>query len=429
MKINIITLGCSKNSVDSEVIASSYAKMGHQVVFEEECPSNIVLVNTCCFIKDAKEESIEEIFHQLDRKNEGLTQKVYVVGCMAQRYKDELMQEIPEVDGFYNFAELAKLLENTNFDLLTNEGRTLSTPKHYAYLKISEGCNRRCSFCAIPNIRGNQISKPIDLLIKEGTSLANSGVKELILIAQDLTNYGIDITKEKNLDQLLLRLVDIKGIEWIRLHYAFPYHFPYKVLDVMSAYPQVCNYLDIPIQHVSEKVLQSMSRPSSEKEILQLIDTIRNKIPDITLRTTLLSGFPTEGKKEHDELVHFVEKVRFNRLGVFSYSAEEDTPAFPLGDPVKPKEKERRVQEIMELQEGISLELNAQKVASIMRVLTDSFEEEENCYIGRTEGDSPDVDNEVIIGTEQPLTVGNFYDIEIMEALPYSLIGEYRKLL
>ena len=422
MLINIITLGCSKNSVDSEVIASAYQKLGHEVRFESDLDSDIVMVNTCSFIRDAKEESIEEILFQTERKTAGKTKRVYVIGCLAQRYKEELIEAMPEVDGFYSFSELSQLLQKEDFDLLTYPDRQLSTPTHYAYLKISEGCDRQCAFCAIPNIRGKQVSKTEDFLIREATLLAEKGVKELILIAQDLTNWGVDITKQKELDRLLKSLANVKGLEWIRLHYAYPNHFPYPILDVMREYSQFCKYLDMPLQHINEKVLMSMNRPSTPEKMYKLLHTIREKVPNIALRTTLLSGFPTEGKKEHAELLRFVEDIRFERLGVFAYSPEEGTPAFTLGDPVKEKEKQKRVAEIMELQESISLELNEEKVGKTLKVIIDS--EEDGNYIGRTEFDSPEVDNSVFVTSETPLTIGNFYNILIERADYYDLYGK-----
>jgi ribosomal protein S12 methylthiotransferase len=379
------------------------------------------MINTCSFIRDAKEESIEEIFFQTERKAAGKTKRVYVVGCLAQRYKKELIEAMPEVDGFYSFGELSKQKKKENFDLLTYPDRHLSTPTHYAYLKISEGCDRQCAFCAIPNIRGKQVSKTEDFLIREATLLAEKGVKELILIAQDLTNWGMDISKQKELDRLLKSLTNIQGIEWIRLHYAYPNHFPYQILDVMREYSQFCKYLDMPLQHIHEKVLMSMNRPSTSEKIYKLLHTIREKVPGIALRTTLLSGFPTEGKKEHAELLRFVEDIRFERLGVFAYSPEEGTPAFALGNPVKEKEKQKRVAEIMELQESISLAMNEEKVGKTLKVIIDS--EENGNYIGRTEFDSPEVDNTVFVTSEMPLAIGNFYNVLIDSADYYDLYG------
>jgi len=421
MIINIITLGCSKNSVDSEVIASAYQSLGHEVHFESNLDSDIVVINTCSFIRDAKEESIEEIFLQTERKALGHNQGVHVVGCLAQRYKKELREAMPEVDGFYSFDELPQLIQKQDFDLLTYPERSLSTPSHYAYLKVSEGCDRQCAFCAIPNIRGKQISKTEEFLLREAALLAEKGVKELILIAQDLTNWGVDITKQKNLDKLLRHLTDVKGIEWIRLHYAYPNNFPYPILDVMREYSQFCKYLDMPLQHINEKVLMSMNRSSTPEKMYKLLYTIREKVPGIALRTTLLSGFPSEGKKEHLELLRFVEDICFDRLGVFAYSPEEGTPAFALGDPVKEKEKKKRVAEIMQLQESISLKLNKEKVGKTLKIIIDN--EEDGFYIGRSEFDSPEVDNTVLITTDKPLLIGNFYNVLIDRADHYDLYG------
>lgn len=421
MLINIITLGCSKNSVDSEVIASKFVSLGHQVCFEEEKASDIVMINTCSFIRDAKKESIEEIFHQIERKKSGLTKKVYVMGCLAQRYQEDLQGSVPEVDGFYNFSELHKLFDIPQFDLLAKSDRILTTPSHYAYMKISEGCDRQCAFCAIPLIRGKQISKPIEQLVEEAQYLVGRGVKEIMLIAQDSTSYGTDLYHQRELDKLLLKLTDVKGLEWIRLHYAYPNNFPYPVLDVMRDYDVFCKYLDMPIQHVSENVLRSMNRPSSPDKMRKLFDTIREKMPNITLRTTLLSGFPTETKADHKELVAFIEEIKFDRMGAFSYSLEEDTPAYPLEDPIKPKEKLKRLEELMSVQEEISYQLNTSKIGSVLKVIVDS--EETDYYIGRTEGDSPEVDNSVFITKDSPLETGEFYQVFIERAEPFDLFG------
>ncbi|MDR2868176.1 MAG: 30S ribosomal protein S12 methylthiotransferase RimO [Bacteroidales bacterium] len=420
--INFITLGCSKNNVDSEVLAAQYSKMGYQVVHESDRPGDIVVINTCCFINDAKEESIDTILTQLERKKAGIVKTVYVVGCLAQRYKEDLQQTLPEVDGFYNFAELHLMLKTDRFDLLEAHDRLLSTPKHYAYLKISEGCDRSCSYCAIPFIRGKQISKPIDLLVEEATRLADNGVKELMLIAQDLTWYGVDIYQSQQLEKLLRKIAQIDGLEWIRLHYAYPMGFPYEILEVMSEYSNICKYLDIPLQHINGDILKSMNRGGNSMQLYKLVETIRNKVPDIAIRTTLISGYPTETREQHKELVRFVEEMRFERLGVFSYSQEEGTPAFSLGDPIKVSEKNRRLEELMTLQEEISLALNEKRVGSAMRVMVD--EEADNFYIGRTEFDSPEVDNEVLINKNELLTVGEFYPIQIEKADYFDLYGK-----
>lgn len=419
--VNIITLGCSKNSVDSEVIGAQLQKMGHTVLHDSTEDTDIVIVNTCSFIRDAKEQSIDEILLHAKRKKAGIVKRIYVVGCLAQRYKEDLQQMIPEVDAFYTFSELHQLFKLDKFDLLAQSDRLLSTPSHYAYLKISEGCDRSCSYCAIPLIRGKQVSKPIDMLVEEARKLAQAGVKELMLIAQDLTYYGMDLSGHRDLEMLLRRLAQVDGLEWIRLHYAYPAGFPYEILDVMNEYSNICRYLDIPLQHISDDILQDMRRGGNSMQTYKLIENIRNKVPGIALRTTLISGYPTETKAQHKELVEFVKKMRFERLGVFAYSQEEGTPAYPLGDPIKESEKNRRVEEIMSLQEQISLEHNQELIGKVMKVMVDS--EEEEYFIGRTEFDSPDVDNTVLIKKEQPLAIGTFYPVRITDADNYDLFG------
>ena len=419
--VNIITLGCSKNIVDSEIMASRLQKMGHRVFFEGTMKSDVVIVNTCSFIGDAREESVNEILAQVERKMRRLVGKIYVVGCLAQRCKQDLEDELPEVDGFYTFEELKKLMDQPDFDLLGTSERLLSTPTHYAYLKISEGCDHQCSYCAIPLIRGKQVSKPIPLLVEEAQKLADQGVKELMLIAQDLTYYGVDLTGKHELANLMEALAQVKGLEWIRLHYAYPLNFPYEILDVMNAYPQYCRYLDIPFQHVSDDILKSMRRGGTSRYIYDLIARIRETVPGIALRTTLISGYPTETLEQHKELVEFVRYNRFERLGVFAYSQEEDTPAYGLGDPVRRNIKTRRVNEIMQLQESISQELNEAKVGKTLKVIVDS--EEQDFYVGRTEFDSPDVDNSVLIRKDKALHIGEFYDAKITEAAAYDLHG------
>ncbi len=421
MTINIITLGCSKNIVDSEIMASRLQKMGHRIFFECTMKTDAVIINTCSFIGDAREESVNEILAQVERKMRRQVKKIYVVGCLAQRCKQDLVNELPEVDGFYTFDELKKLMESSDFDLLGTSERLLSTPPHYAYLKVSEGCDHSCSYCAIPLIRGKQVSKPIPLLVDEAQKLADQGVKELMLIAQDLTYYGVDLSGKQELANLMEALAQVKGLEWIRLHYAYPIHFPYEILDVMNAHPQYCRYLDIPFQHVSDDILKSMRRGGTSKYIYDLIARIRETVPGIALRTTLISGYPTETNEQHKELVEFVRKNRFERLGVFAYSQEDDTPAYDLGDPVRRNIKTRRVNEIMQLQEGISRELNETKVGQTLKVIVDS--EEQDFYVGRTEFDSPDVDNSVLIRKDKALHIGEFYDAKITEAAAYDLYG------
>lgn len=420
--INIITLGCSKNTVDSEVLAAQFIQLGYTVVHNTTTPSDIVIINTCSFINDAKEQAIEEIFVQIERKKRGEIAQLYIIGCLAERYKEELLQSINEADLILGFSELHKLFNTDKFNLLFQKDRLLSTPKHYAYLKISEGCDRECSYCAIPKIRGKQISKPIEMIIDEAKFLADHGAKEIMLIAQDLTYYGMDLTHTRTLEPLLRRIASISGIEWIRLHYAYPMGFPYEILDVMNEYSNICKYLDIPLQHINTEILHSMRRGGTSMQIYKLIENFRTKVPNIALRTSLISGYPTETRKEHKELMEFVRFARFERLGVFPYSQEEDTPAFALGDPHKQKEKNKRVKEIMQLQEGISLEINTQKVNSVMKVLIDGADN--NYYIGRTEFDSPDVDNMVLIEKKQKLIIGEFYPVLITHAEAYDLYGK-----
>lgn len=420
--INLVTLGCSKNQVDSEVLASEFKKNGYDVFFESPHNHDIVLINTCSFILDAKEQSIETILEYADKKRVGSIKKLYVIGCLVERYKQELEDAIPEVDGFYGFAALPEIIHQPSFDLLQNSNRLLSTPPHYAYLKISEGCDRQCAFCAIPSIRGKHVSKPIELLITEAKSLAAQGVKELMLIAQDLTYYGIDIYHKRSLAKLLEKLAQVDGIQWIRMHYAYPASFPYEILDVMNEYKNICRYLDIPLQHISDSVLKSMNRGNNSIQTYKLIETIRTKVPGIALRTTLISGFPTETQEHHKELLRFIEEVRFERLGVFSYSREEGTPAYPLGNPVKKSEKKRRLDELMALQQDISKQLNEAKIGTQFPIIID--EEDDSFYYGRSEFDSPEVDNSILIRKENPLAIGNFYTTLITEADTFDLFGK-----
>lgn len=422
MTINFITLGCSKNIVDSEIIAAQLKQQGHQIYFESLMKTDVVILNTCSFIGDAREESVNEILVQLERKARKQVKKVYVVGCLAQRCKQELENELPEVDGYFTFQELKQLVGTPDFELLQTSDRVLSTPSHYAYLKISEGCDHQCSYCAIPLIRDRQVSKPIPLLVDEAKKLVDQGVKEVMLIAQDLTYYGIDLTGKRELARLMEELGKVNGLEWIRLHYGYPLNFPFEILDVMNAFPQYCRYLDIPIQHISDEILKSMRRGGSSQYIYDMIARIRETVPGIALRTSLISGYPTETHEQHKELVEFVKKTRFERLGVFAYSQEDDTPAYELGDPIRKNVKTRRVNEIMQLQEEISLELNEAKVDSTMKVIVDA--EDSDFYVGRTEYDSPDVDNTVLISKSQPLTIGEFYKVKIIEASAYDLYAE-----
>ena len=420
--INFITLGCSKNTVDSEVLAAQFEKLGYKVMHNSPNNSEIVVVNTCSFINDAKEQAIDEIFVQVRRKKAGEIKQLFVIGCLAERYKDDLVESFNEVDKILGFSELYKMLQTDSFDLLQQKERILSTPQHYAYLKISEGCDRECSYCAIPQIRGKQVSKPMEMIVEETKMLAERGVKEIMLIAQDLTYYGMDLTKTRTLEPLLRRIASVSGIEWIRLHYAYPMGFPYEILDVMNEYSNICKYLDIPLQHINTDILKSMRRGSTSTQIYKLIENFRNKVPGIALRTSLISGYPTETRKEHKELLEFVKTVKFERLGVFPYSQEENTPAYELGDPHKQREKNKRVREIMEAQEEISLNHNQKKINTLMKVIIDDMDNQ--FYIGRTEFDSPDVDNAVLIEKTTPLKIGEFYPVLITHAEAYDLYGK-----
>lgn len=421
-KINIITLGCSKNTCDSEALAGQLTGQG--VGVEHEGEGGIVVVNTCGFIGDAKEQSIGVILEQAERKRRGQIDRLYVTGCLVERYKQELSGEIPEVDGFYKLTELDALLSSLGADYrkeLVGE-RLLSTPEHYAYLKISEGCDRACSYCAIPLIRGKHVSVPVEDLVAQARKLAGKGVKELILIAQDLTYYGIDLYGKRRLADLVREIAKIDGIQWIRLHYAYPNGFPEDVLDVMATEPKVCKYLDIPLQHISDRILRSMKRGSTKKEIDALLDRIREKVPGVAIRTTLIVGYPGETQEEFVELKEWVAAQRFDRLGCFAYSEEEGTSAAQLEDNVPRQEKERRMEELMELQKQISFELNGQKVGKTLKVLIDS--ENENVYMGRTEYDSPEVDNDVFIDKEKwRVPVGDFVKVDITSAGLYDLFG------
>jgi len=423
-KVNIITLGCSKNIVDSEVLSGQLRANGIDVVHENtKKDHNIVVVNTCGFIDKAKEESINTILEQVELKKHGRIDKVYVTGCLSERYKESLEQEIPEVDAFFGTMELPAILKQFEADYkseLVGE-RLLATPKHYAYLKISEGCNRTCSFCAIPLMRGKHVSKPIEELVLEAEKLVRMGVKEIILIAQELTYYGLDIYKKRMLPDLLNRLADIQGLEWIRLHYAYPTKFPLEVLDVMRERENICNYLDIPLQHASDKMLKAMKRQITKAEMNDLIAAIREKVPGICLRTTLITGFPGETLDDVEELKQFLDQHRFDRVGIFTYSHEENTTAYALQDDVPQEEKERRAQEIMEHQQEISYELNQEKVGKIFKTIIDK--KEAGRYIGRTEFDSVEVDNEVIISGSQRLQIGEFYNVRIEKAYDYDLEG------
>lgn len=420
--VNIITLGCSKNLYDSETLAGQLEKQGREVSHEGH--GNIVVVNTCGFIGDAKEQSVNAILEQVERKRRGEIDRLYVSGCLSQRYMDELRVELPEVDGFYGVNDMKAILAVLGADYkkeLAGE-RLLSTPQHYAYLKISEGCDRACSYCAIPLIRGKHISRPVEELIEEARILASKGVKELILIAQDLTYYGMDLYGRRRLSDLVRGIAEVDGIEWIRLHYAYPNGFPEDVLEVMASEPKVCKYLDIPLQHISDRILKSMKRGPTKEQINALLDKIREKVPGVALRTTLIVGYPGETPEEFEELKAWVREQRFDRMGCFAYSEEEGTSAAQLEDDVPDEEKQRRVEELMEVQREISLQKNEEKVGKTLRVLIDT--EQPDVYIGRTEYDSPEVDNDVFIDREKyRVPTGGFVKVEVTSAGVYDLFG------
>ena len=424
-KVNIITLGCSKNMVDSEVLSGQLLANNIETVHENsKRDHNIVVINTCGFIDKAKEESINTILKNVALKKSGKLDKVYVTGCLSERYRNNLEEEIPEVDAFFGTMELPMLLKRFDADYkadLIGE-RLLATPAHYAYVKISEGCNRTCSFCAIPLMRGKHQSRTIESIVEEVRMLVKRGVKEIMLIAQELTYYGLDIYKQRELPRLLNKLADIPGLIWIRLHYAYPSKFPMEIIDVMKERSNICNYLDIPLQHASNKMLRAMKRQITREDMEALISDIRNRIPDICLRTTLIAGFPGETRDDVEELKLFLEKMRFDRVGIFTYSHEEETSAFELLDNVPETEKEERAQEIMEVQQEISLAKNQEKVGRTFKVLVDK--KESGRYLGRTEFDSVEVDNEVIIQSARKLEIGKFYDVHITKAYDYDLEGE-----
>jgi ribosomal protein S12 methylthiotransferase len=424
-KVNIITLGCSKNMVDSEVLSGQLIANEIETVHENaKLDHNIVIINTCGFIEKAKEESINTILDNVELKKKGKLDKVFVTGCLSERYKANLEQEIPEVDAFFGTMELPLILKKFEADYkgeLIGE-RLLSTPQHYAYMKISEGCNRTCTFCAIPLMRGGHVSRTIESLVEEAKALVKRGVKEVMLIAQELTYYGLDIYKKRELPKLLHALADVQGLEWIRLHYAYPSKFPLEIIDVMKERSNICNYLDMPLQHASDNMLKAMKRQITRAEMEALITEIRNKIPDICLRTTLITGFPGETEDDVEELKAFLQKMRFDRVGIFTYSHEEQTGAFELEDNVPAEVKERRAQEIMEVQQDISLEKNREKIGKVMKVIVDK--KEAGRYIGRTAYDSVEVDNEVIINCSKKLSLGQFVNVKITHAFDYDLEGE-----
>lgn len=424
-KVNVITLGCSKNLVDSENLITQLHANDFDVVHDSNEEANIIIVNTCGFIDLAKEESINTIVQYADIKSKGGIDKLYVTGCLSQRYKDDLEKEIPEVDAYFGTLELPGLLARLNADYkheLIGE-RSLTTPHHFAYMKISEGCNRTCSFCAIPLMRGKHISRTIESLVKEARHFATMGVKELVLIAQELTYYGLDLYKKRALPELLDALCEVEGIEWIRLHYAYPSKFPRDIFDAMAKQPKVCNYLDIPLQHASDTVLERMKRQTTRLEQKELIMYARSVVPDIAIRTTFLVGFPGETDEEFEDLCDFVEEMKFDRVGVFQYSHEEDTSGYLLADDVPQDIKAERANRIMEIQQSISLDHNLKRVGQTLRVLFDRKEGE--YFVGRTEFDSPEVDNEVLVSaTEQFVRLGDFAMVEITDAEEYDLYGK-----
>ena len=424
-KVNLITLGCSKNQVDSEVLLTQLRGNGIDAVHESSADdAQVVVINTCGFIDNAKQESIDTILRYVDAKSEGLVEKVYVTGCLSQRYKDDLEKEIPDVDGWFGTRDLSRLLKVFKADYkkeLVGE-RILTNPGHYAYLKISEGCDRPCSFCAIPLMRGKHISRPVEELVKEAGNLAAQGTKELLLIAQDSTYYGLDLYKKRSLADLMRRLSDVEGIEWIRLHYAFPSGFPMDVLDVMNERPNICKYLDIPLQHGSTKMLQLMRRGTTREKTEALLQEIRSKVNGIAIRTTFIAGHPGETEDDFQEMMDFIKRSKFDRAGCFSYSHEENTHAFSMKDDVPEEEKQRRIDTLMGLQESISYELNQKKIGMTFKVLVDRKEGDQ--YIGRTEHDSPEVDNEVIISSDKEyIRQGDFTHVKITEATEFDLMG------
>jgi ribosomal protein S12 methylthiotransferase len=428
-KISVVTLGCSKNVYDSEVLMGQLKANNIPVEHESEDENaSIIIINTCGFIDNAKQESINTILQYAEARKKGLVEKVYVTGCLSERYKPELEKEIPDIDDYFGTHDLPRLLRTLNADYkheLIGE-RVLTTPNHFAYFKISEGCDRPCSFCAIPIMRGKHVSIPMEELEKQAEILARNGTKELILIAQDLTYYGIDIYKKRILSGLLCRLSDIEGIEWIRLHYAFPSGFPLDILDVMRSRTNICKYLDIPLQHINDRILASMLRGITKKKTNELINTIREKVPGIALRTTLIAGYPGETEKEFEELKQWVIDSNFERLGIFTYSHEENTTAFKLKDNVPQKAKQKRADEIMKIQSGLSQEINNKKVGQTLRVLFDR--KDGRHFIGRTEHDSPEVDNEVLVDAKRNyVRIGDFANVRITRASEYDLYGDVVK--
>lgn len=426
-KVNVVTLGCSKNLVDSEVLMGQLKANKFEVEHEGQSDDHeIVIINTCGFVENAKQESIDTILRYAEAKKEGAVEKLYVTGCLSERYKADLEKEIPEVDAYFGTRDLPKILKTLKADYkheLVGE-RLLTTPQHYAYFKISEGCDRPCSFCAIPLMRGKHISVPIEELVGRAKTLAAKGTRELLLIAQDLTYYGLDIYKKRELAKLLDTLSDVEGIEWIRLHYAFPSGFPMEALDVMNAKRNICKYLDMPLQHISDNMLTSMRRGISKQKTIDLVNRVRDKVPGIALRTTLIAGYPGETEKDHEEMLQWVQETKFERLGIFTYSHEENTHAFALKDDVSEKIKKKRADAVMAVQQEISFKLNQEKIGKDYKVLFDR--KEGDYFIGRTEFDSPDVDNEVLVkaGNSDYVRVGDFAPVKISSATDFDLYGE-----
>jgi ribosomal protein S12 methylthiotransferase len=428
-KVNVITLGCSKNLVDSENLITQLRGNDFDVVHDsQDEDANVIIINTCGFIDLAKQESIDTILEYAEVKKSGGIEKLFVTGCLSQRYKEDLELEIPEVDAYFGTLELPGLLAKLNADYkheLVGE-RLITTPMHYAYLKISEGCNRTCSFCAIPLMRGGHVSRPIEELVKEARSLARRGVKEIMLIAQELTYYGLDIYKKRDLPRLLHALADVEGIEWIRLHYAYPSKFPLEILDAIAERPEICNYLDMPLQHASNSVLERMRRQITQEETIELIEQARLRIPNLTLRTTMLVGYPQESEQEFQELCDFVQKMEFDRMGVFQYSHEESTRAYDVDDDIPAEVKVDRANALMEIQQTISTRKNAEKVGKTFKTLFDR--KEGGYFVGRTEGDSPEVDNEVLVDAKKHFVrIGDFAEVRITEATEYDIYGEVVK--
>lgn len=424
-KVNIITLGCSKNLVDSEVLSGQLLANDIDVVHENRKKDhNIVIVNTCGFIDKAKEESVNTILEQVELKKKGKLDKVYVTGCLSERYRNNLEAEIPEVDAFFGTMELPQILKRFEADYkseLVGE-RLLSTPSHYAYMKISEGCNRTCSFCAIPLMRGKHVSKPIEELVAEAKMLVKRGIKEVMLIAQELTYYGLDLYKKRDLPRLLHALADVEGLEWIRLHYAYPSKFPLEIIDAIRERDNICNYLDMPLQHAANNMLKAMKRQITREEMTVLISEIRERIPDICLRTTLIAGYPGETEADVEELKGFLQQHRFDRVGIFTYSHEEGTSAYDVEDNIPQEVKEERAREVMEVQQEISFEKNQEKLGREFKVLIDK--KEAGRYLGRTEFDSVEVDNEVIVHSTRTLKPGEFVQVKITKAYDFDLEGE-----